>query len=156
MSLSFSGFVAVLKNVENVFYIGFIETDIVVQDGPVPHPDPRFNIDVTKFSSNVKAVEFQDMGKIKDYFQQHRSDILEHEVQPLKNILTVDYDLVGQPLLLELQTSTINGICQVGVGVGKIIEFVQAERVMFQPNLVVERVNTNQRMMHDPQVGRPS
>lgn len=152
MSLSFSGYVSVLKNIDGVFYIGFIECDTVVQDGPKPTTNPAFT--VTHFSANVLKADFSDLDKIKEHFQQHRSEILQYEVKPLQDILSQEHVLVGEPLNLEMQTSMINGQAHVGVARGKIMDMVQQEQVTFQPSLVVEHTNVNRRETFDPNVGK--
>jgi hypothetical protein len=152
MALSFSGYVSVLKSKDGVFYIGFIECDTVIQDGPKPTTNPAFK--VTHFSANVLKTEFSDLDKIKEHFKQHRSEILQYEVKPLQEILSQEYTFTGEPLSLEMQTSQINGQAHVGVARGKIMDMVQQEQVMFQPSLVVEHTNKNRREVFDPGVGK--
>lgn len=152
MSLSFSGYVSVLKNQDNIFYIGFIECDTIVQDGPKASTNPAFNL--THFSANVLKADFSDLESIKEHFKQHRPEILQYELKPLQDILSQEYNLVGEPLNLEMQTSTLNGQAYVGVARGKIMDMVQKEQVTFQPSLVVERVNVNRREMFEPNVGK--
>lgn len=152
MSLSFSGYVSVLKNIDGIFYIGFIECDTVIQDGPKPTTNPAFN--VTHFSANVLKTSFSDLESITEHFKQHRSEILQYQVKPLQEILSQEYNLVGEPLNLEMQTSMLNGQAYVGVARGKIIDMIQQEQVMFQPSLVIEHTNKNRREVFDPGVGK--